>query len=135
MKLNFEERKEKINNIIENWHLRRLTLLGKISVIKSLLASQLVYILTPLPSNLKALEEINRLLYKFLWNGKGDSIKRSEMINNYANEGLKMSDIKTFSRSLKSIWTKKYLDNSDGKWKSCFDHYLSQGGKIIFSGR
>ena len=61
MKLNFEERK-KINNIIANWHFRRLTLLGKISVIKSLLVSQLVYILTPLPSNLKALEEINTLI-------------------------------------------------------------------------
>ena len=88
-----------------------------------------------LPSNLKALEEINRLLYKFLWNGKGDSIKRSEMINNYANGGLKMLDIKTFNRSLKSIWIKKYLDNSDGKWKSYFDHYISKhGGKIIFFG-
>ena len=135
MKLNFEERREKINNIIANWHFRKLTLLGKISVIKILLVSQLVYILTPLPSNLKALEEINRLLYKILWHGKGDSIKRSEMINNYAKGNLKMLDIKTFNRSLKSIWIKKYLDNSDGKWKSCFDHYLSKhGGKIIFSG-
>ena len=29
MRLNFEEGKEKINNIIANWHFRRLTLLGK----------------------------------------------------------------------------------------------------------
>ena len=57
------------------------------------------------------------------------------MIDNYANGGLKILDIKTFNRSLKSIWIKKYLDNSDGKWKSCFNHYLSKhGGKIIFSG-
>ena len=135
IKLNFEERKENINNTIENWHFRRLTLLGKISVIKSLLASQLVYILTPLPSNFKALEEINKLLYKFLWNGKGDSIKRSEMVNNYENGGLKMLDIKTFNCSLKSIWIKTYLDNSDGKWKRYFDYYLlKHGGKTIFSG-
>ena len=39
-----------------------------------------------------------------------------------------------FNRSLKSMWIKKYLDNSDGKWKSCFDHYFSKhGGEIIFS--
>ena len=43
--LNFQEKKEEISQIIENWQFRRLTLLGKIKVIKSLLASQLVYIL------------------------------------------------------------------------------------------
>ena len=40
------------------WQFRRLTLLGKITVIKSLLASQLVYILSPLPSSHHNLKEI-----------------------------------------------------------------------------
>ena len=38
--------------------MRRLTLLGKIAVIKSLAASQLVYISSPLVTNQKAVEEI-----------------------------------------------------------------------------
>ena len=41
--LNYEEKKETISKTIENWQFRRLTFLGKIVVIKSLLASQLVY--------------------------------------------------------------------------------------------
>ena len=51
MILNYEEKKETISNTIENWQFRRLTLLGKIVVIKSLLASQLVYIMSPLPKS------------------------------------------------------------------------------------
>ena len=136
VKLNYDERKEKLDKLIENWQFRRLTLLGKITVIKSLLASQLVYILTPLPTQQKALEEINRALYTFLWDGRGDKIKRTEMIDDYEKGGLKMLDIQIFNRALKSIWIQKYLDdNNTGKWKLIFDFYLSkQGGKHLFSG-
>ena len=98
--LNLQEKKEKINKIIENWQFRRLTLLGKITVIKSLLASQLVYILSPLPTPSEYLKEINSLLYKFLWDGKGDKIKRTLMINDYSKGGLKMLDIKSFNDAL-----------------------------------
>ena len=64
--------------------MRRLTLLGKITVIKSLAASQLVYILAPLSTNQKATEEIERLFYDFLWSGRGDKIKRNTMIRDYS---------------------------------------------------
>ena len=46
----------------------------------------------------------------FLWNDKGDKIKRNVMINDYPEGGLKMIDIDSFNKSLKAIWIKKYLD-------------------------
>ena len=71
--LNYEEKKETISKTIENWQFRRLTLLGKIVVIKSLLASQLVYsIMSPLPTSSGHLKDINNHLYQFLWDGKRD---------------------------------------------------------------
>ena len=73
--LNYDEKKE-ISKTIENWQFRRLTLLGKIVVIKSLLASQLVYVMSPLPTSSRHLKDINNLLYQFLWDGKRDKIKR-----------------------------------------------------------
>ena len=53
------------------------TLIGKITVLKSLVASQLGYVLSPLHTNVKAIKEVNKLhvFYAFLWNGKGDKIK------------------------------------------------------------
>ena len=69
-KQNFQEKIEKIRKLTENWSFRRLSLLWKVTVIKTLLASQLVYILTPLPTCHMAIKEINDLLYKFLWDGK-----------------------------------------------------------------
>ena len=49
--LNYKDKIEKIKSILGCWELRRLGLLGKITVLKSLIASQLVYIFSPLQSN------------------------------------------------------------------------------------
>ena len=121
LNLNFREKVGKTRNVLSCWKYRRLTLLGKILVIKSLAASQLTYILAPLVTNHKIISEINDIFYSFLWNNKGDKIKGSVMINDYDKRSLKMVDITLFNKSLKTNWIKKYLDDSDhGKWKEFF---------------
>ena len=72
--------------------------------------------------NANAIKEVNKLFYSFLWNGKGDRIKRNVIISDYPDGGLKMIDIDSFSKSLKATWIKKYLDEENkGKWKIFFD--------------
>ena len=134
--LNHQKKTGKVSKIISCWQLRRLTVLGKINAIESLAASHLVYIMSPLLSSKSYLKDINQLLYNFLWDKKGDKIKRNEMLNYYKNGGLKMLDIQTFNRALKAKWVQKYLDdNNRGKWKLFFDYYLAQhNGKLLMTG-
>ena len=41
------------------------------------------------------------------------------MINDFSEGGLKMIDIESFNKSLKSSWIKKYLDpENSSSWKS-----------------
>jgi len=105
--LNYNEKLEKVKEILRCLKYRRLTMLAKITIIKSLVISQLVYLLSPLCSNYNVLNEINDLLYTFLWNGKGNKIKRKIMINDFGVGGLKMIDISSFNKSLKTTWIKK----------------------------
>ena len=124
-----DEKLEKVQNILSCWKYRRLTLIGKIAVLKSLVVSQLVYVLSPLNLNAKATKEVNKLFYSFLWNGKGDKIKRNIIINEYQNGGLRMIDIESFCKSLKATWIKKYLDEENqSKWKILFDLELEAFG-------
>ena len=76
------------------------------------------------------------MFYGFLWSGRGDKIKRDVMISDYKNGGLRMIDIKSFNKALKSTWVKKYLDNDNhGKWKLFFDSEIHDlGGDVIFKG-
>ena len=76
--------------------------------------------MTPLCFSEKIIHEINTLFYSFItvWNRKGDKIKRSVMINDYAEGGLKMIDIQSISKALKAKWIGKYLDTTkQGEWK------------------
>ena len=71
------------------------------------------------------------MFYNFLWNDKGDKIKRNVMINDYPEGGLKMIDIDSFNRSLKVIWIKKYLDTENqAGCKSFFDLELRKYGGV-----
>ena len=88
LEANYADKLAKVSNSLGCWELRRLSLLGKTTVLKSLIVSQLVYILPPLPTNQRVLEEINTLFFNFLWNGKGDKIKRNTMISDYSEGGL-----------------------------------------------
>ena len=101
-------------------------------VLKSLVVSQLVYILGPLQTDYEAIKELNTIFYKFLWNEKGDKIKRSVMINNFSEGELKMIDI----ASSLVYWIKEYFNtNNSSSWKSIFDLELQPyGGKAVLLG-
>ena len=133
---NSTEKINKLQSILNNWSAKRLTLLGKITILKSLAISQMVYLLSSLPTSQKILQDVNTILYDFLWGGKGDKIKRTEMINNYNKGGLKMIDIRNFNTSLKVKWLQGYLDSDNkGKWKVFFDYHLERyGGKLLILG-
>ena len=122
---NYREKLEKIRSCLTCWEYRRQTLLGKIVVLKSLIASQLVYMLSTLPTNQQALDEINNIFYKFLWDGKGDKIERSIMLCDYESGGFRMLDLNSLNKALNLSWVKKYFnENNSGKWNLLFDFQL-----------
>ena len=135
-KLNFDEKIEKMRNYLSCWSVRRLSLIGKITVIKSLAASKIIHLLSPLQTNPQIIKQINDHFFVFLWNNKGDKIKRNVIIQNYGNGGLRMLDITSFNKALKSVWIRKYLDEDNkGKWKLFFDAELEKlGGPTVFRG-
>ena len=136
MKANCDETLTKLKASLSCWELRRLSILRKNTGLESLITSQLTYILSSLPTNQCAVDEVNSLFYKFLWNGKGDKIKRDTLISVYEHGGLKMIDIRLFTQALRSNWVRKYLDTGNhSKWKLFFDLQLRDfGGDTIFNG-
>ena len=67
LETNYAEKTPKVSNSLGCWNLRRMALLGKVTVRKSLIVCQLVYILSPLPTNQRVLEGINTPFFNFLW--------------------------------------------------------------------
>ena len=125
-----------MRNCLSCWAVQRLILIGKITVLESLVAFKVIHLLTPLQTNSQIIKQMNDLFFGFLWNRKGDKIKRNIITQNYGNGGLKMIDIVSFKKALKSVWVRKYLDESNkGKSKLFFDAELEKlGGPTVFRG-
>jgi hypothetical protein len=118
IQLNYEPVIEKIKNSIKFWQNRGLTEQGKIVIIKTLLISKLVYAINVIPSPPEEkIKEIEDMLYKFLWDNKPDKIKRDTLIGTYEDGGLKMPDLMSKIKSLKTAWMVN-LAKKEGNWKN-----------------
>ena len=55
----------------------------------------------------QAIEEINKLFFKLLWNDKGDKMKRTFMINDYPEGGSKWLILHLLKNLARVAGTKK----------------------------
>ena len=114
---------------------RKLTLLGKITVIKCFALPKLVYPLTVLTNqSQQTIQLIKTNMFNFLWDNKPDKIRRDIIIQDYKDGGLKMIDIEKFIKSLKSSCIKRILDTSNnGVLKNIYLKKINKfGGKLFF---
>ena len=127
---NFKEKLQSMKNLLHDWAFRNLTIMGKVTVIKTLALPILVHCLSVLPDpKIKLFDEIQKHIFKFIWNNKNDKIKRNIMMNNKDNGGLKVPHIHSFAKSLKLTWIKKSLNpNCKALWKTLLSDKLEKWG-------
>ena len=78
------------------------------------------------------IQELNRLIFKFLWKGV-DKVTRLSIIYDYEKSGLKMIDLETMVKSLRLAWLKRIFSENDGTWKNYLHHVLKcYGGSLLF---
>ena len=85
---NFLPKLKAIENILKHWSRRKLSLKGKIAILNSLAISLIVYPSSVLETPTSILDEVNKLLYHFLWDGKRPKIAAKVLENNVQNGGL-----------------------------------------------
>ena len=109
--------------------------MGKITVIKTLALPKLIHLFTSLPNLCEAkLNELNRLFYNFIWDGKTEKIKRNTLIGDYIEGGLKMLHLYSFIAYLKMSWVKRFLKNLEGGWQSILLSMIKPfGGARVFT--
>ena len=72
-------------------------MLGKVTIIKTIAISKLVLLFSSLPTpRPETMMKVNNILFKFLWNGTNDKIKRTKICQEYQNGVIKMIDVDIF---------------------------------------
>ena len=106
-KLNFLSCTTNIQQSVKVWSQRTLTIAGRIEVFKSLLFSKLVYISSMNVVPKDGITELKVIQKNFIWRGRKSKIKHSTLIGDYADGGLKDTDIEMKFKAFKLFWIKK----------------------------
>ena len=98
------------------WKWRGLTLLGKVQIVKTFIIPRFLSKAALISVSNDFIKEINKLIYGFIWKGN-DKIKRSALINDIENGGLKMLDIESMISAQGVMTLKKYFADGNSCWK------------------
>ena len=116
--LNFRKNIIDVSKILKSWQHRKLPLLGKVTVIKTLALPKLIHLLTSLPNLKQSLfNDLDKLFFNFIWDGKPEKIKRNTLIADFEDGGLKMIHLQRFNAYLKISWIKRFFSNLKGGWQ------------------
>ena len=117
--LNYNNKIEEAKREVAKWRKRNITPIGKITVIKTLILSRLTYLLTNLPDPTKSfLEELDKIIFEFLWGSKHNRIKKKSICKNYEEGGLKMCNIYSMLAAYKISWLKRVEKISESEFLS-----------------
>ena len=134
IEINFNKKLTKIRNLLNMWLQRNLSIKGKITVIKSVILPQILYISSNLGIPEWFVSKINSLMYHFIWSAKMDKVKRATLINKIEKGGLKMIDLETMIQSQRVMWVKRYFKPPHGAGWTFYLEYLCNKLKICSMG-
>ena len=129
---NFVSVIKKIENVLAVWRMRSLTLAGKITVLKSLIFSKIVFVsfLSNIPKCI--IKNLIILKREFLWDGKPPKIKHSALVGSYEKGGLRDIDIEKRVKALRLSWVKRLYDDTEHEWKIIPKKFLNKFKKTLF---
>ncbi len=101
---------------LNHWLTRNLSILGRILLTKAEGTSKLVYPCQSLYVPPQMIKKINSVIFNFIWKNKTHYLKKSVMIKDYKNGGLKAADFESMVGVFKLNWIKAYLAQPDSIW-------------------
>ena len=111
---NYQDITQKVRTTLNAWHNRGLSLLGKIQVVNTLVASLFVYkmmVLPCIPKNI--VKNIDNIIREFLWGGKKSKIAYAILQNPKTEGGLNLVNLSNKDKALKSTWPQILSQETD----------------------
>ena len=118
--LNLQFCLENIKMLLRIWKHRKLSWIGQIMIVKTRIVPQITHLLSTIYIPDYFLQELDGLLYGFLWNDKIARVKKETVTAQISEGGLKMINIYSFHIAQKAMWVKRLVIDSTSKWSHLF---------------
>ena len=109
---NFVNPKVTLDRVVQSLRYAHNSMLGKVALVKTMLASLFVYRFSVLTVPSMLLDILDKYYYNFVWNGKRPTIAKLTMEQDVSNGGFKMLNVRLQEKSLKLIWIHRLLDDT-----------------------
>ena len=114
---NFFEQLLKLKKILNIWSSRDISMYGRVNIVKTLAISKLTFICSVLDTPKGFTDEVNNIIFDYIWKYKNPKLKKTTMIKNKRDGGLNMLDFMLFENALKIVWVKCLCANDERPWK------------------
>ena len=121
IELNFKEKNKKLENVLNMWKARKLTIKGKVTVLQSLALSQMYFTSSILYVPPEVISNVTKLIFNFLW-PKKEHVKRNIVIQEVDYGGIKMPEFLSKVKAMKVMWIKQLSNNE--KWSTLAKYFL-----------
>ena len=130
--LNFVEKIRNLEKVLNSWKRRNLTLYGKINIVKTLGLSKLIYNASVLVIPEQLNQEVNSIIFNFIWDEKPAKIKKLTLIGEKNQGGLRMTDFNIMNKALKVAWIQRINSENGASWKIIPEIALKKHGGLTF---
>lgn len=134
MEANYSSKLKEIKHTLNLWKQRKLTISGKIILIKSLIHSKLYFVTSVISIPERIIDQVQNCVKDFLWGGKKAKVRHEVLCASYENGGQNMADLRCMINAQRLALIKRYFESSHHIWKECVDVLLEKhgGGNILF---
>ena len=128
-KLNFESMIRGVENNLQKWKCRILSVLGRVTVVKSEGLSRLQFLAnaTVIPQDYR--KKLDKPICRFLWNGPIPKIARIRAAKKWEEGGIKLPFVEDIIAAASMHWLKR-IETSDSIWARTIKHELKHLGTI-----
>lgn len=110
--LNFEPKISIVRKVCASYNRRKLTLQGKITVIKMFILPKLVHLFSVLPTPKKQImDEFKVIINQFLWDNKTPKVALNTLVQTYIKGGQNMLHVDSFCMAMKIAWLNKIYNS------------------------
>jgi hypothetical protein len=122
---NYQMRLDNLKSILQQYSKLHLTWYGKIEVIKTFAIPKILYTISSLETPEWFVEDAQKAINSFLWDGKPPRIKFATAIANPELGGLQLPNIDCIVKASKAMWVKRLIA-SELKSLVFFDSFLPE---------
>ena len=122
--LNVKKRLKNMKNLLATWKCRIILIKGKVTIIKSLAVSPLIYLANVIHVPPQVITAIKEIIVEFIsCDGRPPRIAYNVPIQNIKKAGVKLIVFGSKIKALKIGFVKHLLDNRSGRWKSAMAYF------------